>query len=148
MIRIGDNEYVMYQLPPRVSSNLFLDVFRMIGPVVGKLIDTGMNMLAITSLADILDLDLPRNFFTDSLTTASQQLDKAVVNATIDVFREYTEVNGQPLAPVFDAHFLGKIDEMYKWLGWGVGVQWGKLLSASTGSESRGASQTAGPGQV
>lgn len=56
-------------------------------------------------------------------------LDEELIASIMQSFAPVTEIEGVgSLSDKFDSHFRGRLDEMYHWLFWGMGVQWGKCL--------------------
>lgn len=123
---IGDNKYTMYMLPPMESHNLLMDVTKMIGPSIGPVIDV--------VFTHGMDAKLSGDFFSKVATTLFGDLNKTVLENVIKVFKKVTEIDNKPLGPIFDAHFMGKLEDMYQWIAWGMGVQWGKSLGVLIGS--------------
>ena len=101
-----------------------------IGPVLDKLFTgkTGGDLSKV--LEQVLEQDLGTEFFSKALGSLFSHLDKATMNRVIVAFRSVTHVDGAPLDKTFDRHFQGEIGSMYKWLAFGMNVQWGKSLTA------------------
>jgi hypothetical protein len=133
--------YGMYQLPPMVSHDLLMDFTRMVGPAVGPLLDTLFAAFSGKGVEAVLEMDLTPSFFTAAAGSLFGGIDKRVIENTIRKFSEYSEVDGMKMTPgIFEAHFLGNLDAMYRWLAWGMKVQWGKSLRAlAEGLKNRGA---------
>lgn len=128
--KIGDKEYEMYMLPPMQSHDLLMDVAKMVGPALGPLIDALFSKATGKGADDLMGQELGTDFFTKAAGALFSGVDKSILKNVIDTFKEITFVGGTPLKGIFEAHYLGKLDEMYKWIGWGMRVQWGKSLNA------------------
>lgn len=141
---IGEFGYVMHMLPPMRSHRLFLKVIKMVGPALGPVFDT---FFSATKSKGGLDQEVPAEFFSRAAAALFGDLDEKVVEAVIEAFKEVTVVDGRGKLDggQFDIHFLGKLDEMYCWLAWGMQVQWGKSVGALLKrATERGAAAVAG----
>lgn len=127
---IGGKTYTMYMLPPMQSHDLLMDVAKMVGPSIGPVLDTVVGMLTGGGIEQAMDTELGPSFFTKAAGAFFGGVDKKVIRDTIEAFKGVSEVNGAPLKGIFDAHFMGALEEMYQWVAWGMRVQWGKSLSA------------------
>lgn len=138
---IGEHKYEMFMLAPMQSHELFIDVAKMVGPAIGPAIDALLKKSSgELGLAELMEQELSGDFFTKALTSLFSGLDKKVLRDVIQAFKGMTHVDGMPLEKTFDAHFHGKLNELYEWLLWGMRVQWGKSLSAlGKGLLARGA---------
>lgn len=130
---IDGKTYTMYMLPPMVSNDLLIDVAKMIGPALGPVVDYLVTGKKSDELSAVMDKELDSGFFTKVATSLSRELDKEVFTRVIQTFKQFTHVDGQPLDRIFDAHFRGELGAMYRWLAWGMRVQWGKCWSALGG---------------
>jgi len=131
---IGEHEYTMYMLPPMLSNDLLIDVLKMSGPSIGKGLDAilGSDNVDVSNF-NLEDLEIPKDFFTDVIGGFLQSLEKEVFNNVMNTFKKVTlvkDVGQLDGAGVFDVHFMGELDKMYKWVAFGISVQWGKSLSA------------------
>jgi hypothetical protein len=117
--------YEMFMMEPRASNRLLTKVGKMILPCLGSVADVFANVFSKGS-SGLMDIDLGDEFFCKALSTLSQDLDEKVIDQVIDAFQDATHVDGKALKPIFAAHFQGELQTMYKWIGWGMQVQWGK----------------------
>jgi hypothetical protein len=132
---IGGKTYKMFMLSPMQSMDLLVDVSKMIGPSIGPVIDKLFSGRSLKSVDDVLNIDLgTADLFTKACERLFGGLDKNILHAVVDAFREVTEVDGQKLDTMWELHFRGKIGELFQWVMWGMKVQWGKSFSA-LGSE-------------
>jgi len=131
-------QYTFYMLPPMTSHNLLMDVAKMIGPAVGPVLDSALKGESSEQGQSFLDKEVGPEFFTNAAGALFRELDKNILERVIKEFSQSSEADGAPLNKIFDAHFQGALDRMYKWLAFGMRVQWGKSLSALvSGIESR-----------
>jgi hypothetical protein len=124
---IGGKKYEMFMLPPMESHNLLMDVVKMVGPGMGSLIGS---LVGGNKEADIMEKEVGSELISDALSKLFSDLNKNTMEKVIESFKKNTQVGAVPLEKIFDAHFLGSLDEMYQWVAWGFKVQWGKSLSA------------------
>lgn|GEM_PF-1894098 len=144
--KIGEFEYTMHMLPPMQSHRLFLRVIKMVGPSLGPVFDTFFSA-AKSQGGKAMEQEVPSEFFTKAAGALFGELDEKVIDEVISAFKEVTVVEGRGKLDrgQFDAHFLGKLEEMYQWLAWGMKVQWGKSVGALfRGAIERGAGAMAG----
>ncbi|MCP4605066.1 MAG: hypothetical protein GY847_31840 [Proteobacteria bacterium] len=120
-------EYTVRMLPPMESNDLLMDVAQMIGPSIGPILD---KFFGKASLEDALDQQVTPEFFAKAATALFGGLSKQTVRAVIEAMKKISLADNKPLAPVFDVHFMGKLDQMYAWLAFAMRVQWGKCFSA------------------
>jgi len=125
---IGESTYEMFMLPPLESHGLLMDVVKMVGPALGETV--GALFGGSASEEEILEREVTGDLLSGALGKLFQDLNKKTLEAVIASFRRVTHVDGKELHKIFDHHFQGSLDEMYKWLAWGFQVQWGKSLSA------------------
>jgi len=126
---IDGKTYTMYMLPPLRSHDLLMDVVKMIGPSLGPVFDV-LFASNKKSGGEVLEQEIGPDFFSKAARTLFDSLSKGITKEIIFAFAEITQVDNVTLKPIFDSHFMGRLDVMYRWLAWGMGVQWGKPLSA------------------
>ncbi len=137
---IGDHEYIMYMLPPIKSHNLLMDVARMVAPAIGDAVGALLSGKSDEKKADILEQEIGPELISSAISKLARDVNQKTSEKLISTFREMTHVDGKQLDKIFDDHFRGALDEMYKWLFWGMRVQWGKSLSALvSGASGQGA---------
>jgi len=130
---IGEHQFTIYMLPPMQSHDLLMDLVQMVGPGLGPVFDALSTKAQGKQLTEILGEDLSSDFFSKAASALFGGLRKEVLERIIRAFRTVTQVDGKTLDPVFDAFFLGRLDMMYSWLVWGMGVQWGKVFGVLLG---------------
>lgn len=146
---IDGHRYEMTMLGATASYRLFHKLFNIIGPSFGSVMD------ATQKGTDILDVDLSSNVVVQGIQSLTQNLKESDLDHVIDVLKKQTHVSVDPavhektipLANVFEAHFSGTLASMFKWLYWGLTVQYQDFSTAfanltlpSVGGESRAAS--------
>ncbi len=137
---IADREYTMYMMPPIASHNLLMDVAKMVGPAIGESLGALLSGKSGGDAASVMEQQVTPELLSGALSTLFADINKTTMEKVIKAFREMTHVDGAPLDKMFDRHFQGKLDEMYKWLAFGMRVQWGKSLSAlASGASGLGA---------
>jgi hypothetical protein len=125
---IGGKTFEMYMLPPMESHELLMDVAKMVGPSLGPVLDKLFG--EGRSKGEILEQELGAEFFTKAASALFAGLDKKVLADVMGALRKVTFVDGACLDGTFDVEFKGNLDSMYKWLFFGMNVQWGKSLGA------------------
>lgn len=124
-------KYEMNYLPPMESHELFMDVVKMVGPTLGPLFDLLFAGKAKSSdLKTMLDQEIGPDFFSRATTSLFDALNKDVSRRVIEGLRKVSRADGTSLDSQFDVHFHGRLDSMYKWVFWGMRVQWGKCFGA------------------
>jgi len=127
---IGEHEYTMYMLPPIQSHNLLMDIVKMVGPALGDVIGGVLSGRSADKKVDLMEQEVGPEVITKAAGKLFQDVNKQTLEKVISSFRGVTHVDGKPLDKIFDVIFRGGLDEMYKWLFFGMRVQWGKSLSA------------------
>jgi len=138
MSQLSDNlktidgvDFQIYMLPPMESHRLLMELVKMLGPVIGPVID---KMYGGAQSKEILEQEVTGEFFSKAASALFSGLDVVITEKIIEAMKNKTHVQGEkglvPLAPIFDIFFLGKIDLMYKWLLYAMQVQWGKCFTA------------------
>jgi hypothetical protein len=135
---INNADYEMYMLPPMDSHDLLMEVTKMTVPAIGPLIDKLVAGKSGDDLQKLLSQEIPPDFFSKAFSSLATNLDKNVLHKVIKAFESVTVVTTSSgkkgkLKDLFDVHFQGELDAMYKWIAWGMRVQWGKSLSALAG---------------
>lgn len=133
---IDGHRYQMTMLGATDGVKLFYRLVRMLGPSIGTLQDAAKD----SSKTDDTDSILDRNISGDMLSRAIQALTSNVGEADLEhVINKlkgecHVGVDGNektiPLSGVFELHFSGDLAGMFKWLSWGLQVQFGNFFSA------------------
>lgn len=125
---INGNEYEVYMMPPTPSHELLMELLKMLGPGVGPLIDSAISG---GNLDPNKEVDM--GMFSRAMATICHSLDIATTRKLINELAKVTLVNNRKLGGqdgIFEAHFVGKMDELYSWLFFAARVQWGKCWGA------------------
>lgn len=122
--KIGNHNYEMSLLGATASYKLFHKLFKMLGPSFGMVMD------AVSEVEDVGSLDLAGGAATKAIRTLSEDISEESLEHLIDTLKAETQVNGQPLEGVFEVHFQGDIAGMFKWLIWGLKVQYKTFFGA------------------
>ena len=128
---IGEFDYEMAMIAARRSNRLLIAVAKMVGPAVGPLIDKAADQKK--GVKSLLDVELGADFFSKALSNLFAHLDEDTLDRVVDEFAKVTFVTGVGKLSdqgKIDIHFQDRIGDLYKWLLWGMKVQWGKSLSA------------------
>jgi len=127
---IDGDRYEMTLFGATQGYRLFHRLFRMLGPSLGHLLD------ALVQVGDIRSVDLSSDAVANGIRTLTATLHEADLDHVIDSLRKLTHVGVDgssqtvPLSGVFEAHFQGRIGSMFKWMGWGLQVQYSSFMSA------------------
>jgi len=145
---IDGDRYEMTMFGASQGYRIFHRLFKILGPVLGKVMD------AAVDVQDIRDVDLSSGAVAEGLQALSGAMKESDLDYLIDAMRKCTHVGiggsekTTPLAGVFEMHFSGRIGSMFKWLAWGLKVQYSSFgdAFASLRPPSEGdASQAATP---
>lgn len=108
--RIGEHDYEVYMLAPKVARHMLVDVGKILGPAAGALAGKG-------ELSDVLDADADIGA---ALSGIFDRLDADVLDRHFDALAKVTHVDGKPLAPIFEAHFMGAVGEQMQWFAFAM----------------------------
>ena len=121
---IGGHDYAMTLLPATRSYKLFHRLFKMFGPSFGQLMD------AVAGVKSVVDLDLSGDAVNKVIQSVTSNVSEHDLEHVISILKDETTVaisgSGKdiPLKGVFEAHFQGDVAGMFRWLYWGLGVQY------------------------
>jgi len=143
---IDGDRYEMTLFGATQGYRLFHRLFKMFGPGFGALMD------AASETGSIQDVDLSSDVVVSGIRSLTENVREADLDHVIDSLKKCTHVgaggieNTIPLGGVFELHFSGRIGTMFKWLGWGLQVQYASFFDAfanmkppSEGAESKAA---------
>lgn len=145
---IDGYKYEMTMLGATASYRLFHRLFKMLGPSFGALMNS-----VTDGVTDVQDIDLGSEVVSRGIATLTDSVKESDLDHLIDVLRKQTHAGIQeggdktvPLKDTFDVHFQGRIGSMFKWVWWGLTVQYqdfssafASLKSPSGGAESQAA---------
>ena len=127
---VGEHVYEVRQLPATPAYLMFLDLAKMLAPSMAA------GVAAVSgrgSLAETLDAEIDGGFLVRAVEGLVERLDNAKVQAVIQQLANHTAVvvgEGKlELGQQFEAHFAGRIGEMFKWLLFALEVNFGDFLS-------------------
>lgn len=126
---IDGYRYEMTMLGATQGYKLFHRLFRMFGPSFGSLMDA-------VGGGDIQDVDLSSNVVIHGIQSLTENVKESDLDHVVEMLRKQTHVSVDgsdrtiPLAGIFEAHFSGSLGSMFKWLYWGLGVQYQDFTSA------------------
>lgn len=146
---IDGDLYEMTQFGATQGYRLFHRILRILGPSFGHIMD------ALVVTKDIRDVDLSSDVVVEGIKALTESFKEADMDLVVDLMKKATHVGvggsreTVPLSGVFEAHFSGRIGSMFKWLGWGLQVQYGSFTSAFAGlmppGEGGGSAAANGP---
>ena len=131
--RIGQHEYQVYMLPPLDAMDLLVDLSKVAGPTLGKLVDAVKGAFGeggIESVMDIDTSDLSGDMISGAIAELVDRLDKRMLRELIGTLSNKTLMDGKRLNAVFDAHFAGHLGEMMRWIVFALEVQYRDFWSA------------------
>lgn len=148
---IDGYKYEMTMLGATASYRLFHRLFKMLGPSFGAL----MNSVA-DGVTDVADIDLGSEVVAQGIRALTDSVKESDLDHLIDTLKKQTHAGVEedsektvPLSGTFDVHFQGRIGSMFKWVWWGLTVQYrdfssafASLKSPSAGEESPAATET------
>lgn len=103
---------------------LFHRLFQIVGPSLGTLVQVA------SGGKSILDVDMGSKVMSQGIQALTTSLKEKDLDHVIDLLKKQThagiEENSEktvPLSGIFEGHFQGRIATMFKWVGWGLKVQ-------------------------
>lgn len=128
---IDDYKYEMTMLAATPSYKLFHRLFRMLGPSFGTLVDV------IPSNGDLGEIDFSGPAVTRGIQALTENVKETDLEHLITQLKGQTHVGVEAgsdkttqLTPIFEVHFQGQIGSLFKWIYWGLTVQYGNFQSA------------------
>lgn len=127
---IDGDRYEMTQLGATAGYRLFHRLFTMLGPTFGKVTD------ALASDGSIQDVNLSSDAAVAAIEALTHHVTERDLDHVINVLKGETHVGvggsekTVPLAGVFEVHFAGRIGTLFRWLAWGLKVQFASFLDA------------------
>lgn len=121
---IDGDRYEMTLLGATQGYRLFHRLFQMFGPSLGKLLD------AASSAGNIQDVDLASEGVVDLFRALTTDVREQDLDYLIESLKKQTHVSPGdtektvPMTGVFELHFSGKMGAMFRWLAWGLKVQY------------------------
>jgi len=127
---IDGDRYEMTLFGATQGYRLFHRLFKMFGPAFGKVMD------AVSETGDIQDVNLSSDAAVAALEALTHHVRDTDLDVMVEALKKVTHVGVAgsdktvPLAGVFELHFSGRIASMFKWMGWGLKVQYGTFADA------------------
>lgn len=121
---IGGHSYDVFMLSATAGLDTFLDLARIAGPALGIIVK-GVGLKDIKSIGDI---ELDNIDFEAAARQIFQSEEKETITTIVAKLAEKTQVDGKPLANIYDVHFQGKIGELFRWLAFAMEVNFGDFF--------------------
>ena len=127
---IDGDRYEMTQLGATAGYRLFHRLFKMLGPTFGKVTD------ALADDGNIQDVNLSSDAAVAAIEALTHHVKESDLDHVIGVLKAETSVGiggsdkTVPLTGVFEMHFSGRIGTLFRWLAWGLKVQYASFLDA------------------
>lgn len=130
---IDGHKYEMQMLPGTTSWKLMLKITKMLGPGLGKLLDTILSTLRgkkqLTGkdvMQALMAMELSQSFISEIVEALVDRVEEAEVEIIIGTLAGVCSANGMILAQAghFDSHFTGRPWAIMKWLGWALQAQY------------------------
>lgn len=113
---------------------LFLRLFKMLGPTLGKVMDA-----VGEDSGNIQDVNLSSDAAVAAIDALTSHVRESDLDHLIEALKKQTHVGvggsskTVPLAGVFEMHFSGRLNSMLRWLIWGLKVQYASFLDVFSG---------------
>lgn len=121
---IDGYRYEMTMLGATAGYRLFFKLLTMFGPSFGDMMDAAGG-------GDIQDVDLSSSAAVRGIKSLTTNVSESDLDHVIEQLRSQTHVSVEkgsektvPLSKVFEMHFMGELNSMFKWLWWGLKVQY------------------------
>lgn len=124
---IDGHRYEMTMFPATESYRLFHRLLKIIGPAFGKIVDAMGD-------GDIQDVDLSNETTIEAIIALTTHIKESDLDHVIDKLRNCTHVGVDgsdktvPLKGIFEMHFAGALASMFRWLLWGLQVQYANFI--------------------
>ena len=115
---IDGKTYDVYMLSATTGLTTFLRLVRICGPAIGIAIK-GVGLKDLKSIGDI-ELD-SIDFEAIARQIFQSEEEETILDITAKL-AEKTFVEGQPLQPMYEVHFQGKIGKLFRWLTFALEV--------------------------
>lgn len=118
---IAGCNYTVTQLAPLQALDLLTDLFKLIGPGLGPILENG------STIAQLLDSDLESlktDFLAKAIDGLTKSADKALIRSIIAQLSGVSSVPSGKLPTVFDAHFAQHgLGAMFQWVAFAIKAQ-------------------------
>lgn len=134
--------YRVSQLGARHALRLLTTLAKVLGPGLGKGLDSVLQAKGGGKLAELLEADTSKLQLGPAVEALVDRLDEPTVEAVVNQLADATVLvlgdKAPQLSAVFDAHFAGKLGQMFKWLAFALEVQFGDFFGALGSLAQRG----------
>lgn len=120
--------YGVYMLPPRIANRMLIRIVKIVGPSLGVLLEEVDEEEGLKGLMNSTKVD--GAFIGKVARELCARLDEKTLEGIMDTFAEVSEVDGASMPKVFDAHFRGKVGEMYVWFIFALEVNYSSFGNA------------------
>lgn len=121
---IDGTEYEVFMLPPKKARRILVEMTKVIGPALGGIAGKG-------DLGKLMDSDVSGIDWQAAISGLTEKLSDEMLDDHMSEFAKVTQVTGKGyLSEVFDAHFTGAVDSMFKWYWFALKVNFGNFFSA------------------
>ncbi len=151
---IDQHKYEMQMLPGTRSWKLMLRITKMLGPSLGKMLDTILSTIRKKKLAGakltgadvtqaLMGMELSESFISEVVEALVDRMQESEVEFVIDELKSVCAADGTMLSGThFDVHFTGRPWAIMKWIAWALQAQYSGSLRDSTNAASRAATST------
>jgi len=129
---ISGDTYGVYMLPPRVANKMLIRIVKTVGPSLGLVVEELDDDAVKGGLVGLMkNPKIDGSFIAKVAQELCERLDEDQIEGMMDTLADVSEVEGKGnLLKAFDAHFHGKIGELYAWFAFALQVQFGNFGSA------------------
>lgn len=115
---IDGKTYDVYMLSATTGLTTFLRLVRIGGPAIG----IAIKGVGLKDLKSIGDIDLDKIDFEAIVRQVFQSEEEETILDITAKLAEKTFVEGQPLQPMYEMHFQGKMGKLFRWLTFALEV--------------------------
>lgn len=128
--QIGDHWYRVGMLDPLTAQDLWIDIMKALGPALAA---ATKDVKDVESISDLLDGGKGIEALGGALGVLTQHLSAAQMRTLCselskNSFYSKDQSSWPRLDQSFNVHFRGRLDEMYGWLWFALGVNYGPLF--------------------
>ena len=151
---IDGHTYHITMLPGTRSWKLMLRITKILGPSLGKVVDTILQSVkgkkGLTGrdvMQSLMSLKLSTNFIGEVVEALCNRMEEDEVEFVINELRSVCFAGNKRMDDDthFDAHFMGRPWAIMKWLGWALRIQYSDFSSGSANAAEQVAPSTSVP---
>ncbi len=135
---IGGCTYTVTQMQPSTAIDVFADLTKMLAPAIAGALE-GAGKVNLGSMLEMDTGALPGELLAKATTALAQNIDPAATKRILAALRKVTLVDGKQLDVIFEAHFVGRLKDLFLWAAFAVQVQFGDFFDAAPPSPDSGA---------